>query len=78
MSALFIVGLILIGCGIYAHDGVTVLMGVALVCWTVFKIDRRREQDLNDARDRLDKEAMAKSNGHPRGNVDLVVRSHDE
>lgn len=78
MTLLFIASMILLGGGLAAMNAVSILLGLAGVVYSVHKIDSRQQAANREHLRRLDAERMAQGNGHPRGNVDLIVRSRND
>lgn len=78
MTALFMFGGAAIFYGAASMNAVLLLAGGLALAISVTVIDDRQQRKARERSARLEAERMARGNGHPKGNVDLVARSGNE
>ena len=77
MTFLFFAGLVFLIAGLSSMTWPTILIGAVMLAYAVTKLDNR-EQEQNRLRwEALRQEQVAKSNGKPHGNVEIVRSSDD-
>lgn len=74
MTFLFFAGLVLTILGAAEMNWLLLVLGIPSLLWAIAKLDERIERDNRLRMEMQHQEAMAKKNGHPSGNVELVRR----